>query len=208
MRIDLCALASEGYMTNSSERRITARRQNASRGAAGEAEQRPNTFPPNVQHSLNRVLAENARKRSGPPQDVPWTWISREMLESPAWRAMSRGARIVVDRVMAEYVSHAGLYNGDLQITYENFVAFGLGRKSIKAAIDEAQALGWIKVTQRGRGGQAGSLRRAHRFALTWLPVAASDPTNGWKRFQTKAMVNTALAKVRKLRTPPTRKAK
>jgi hypothetical protein len=178
-----------------------------SRDTGDGSEQIPKSWPDNVKAASSRVQAERIRKKSGPPKGG-WTWITREMLESPAWAAMSRSARLVVDRILLELIGNAGYDNGALQVTYNDFEKYGLGRKSITSAIKEAQALGWIKVTQPGRGGRAGSLRRAHRFALTWLHTATSDPTNGWKRFQTMAMVNTVLANVRKLRTPPTRSEK
>ena len=73
-----------------------------------------------------------------PPQDMPWCWLTREMLESPTWRAMTLPARRVVERLMVEHMSHGGTMNGELPCTYGDFQRFGLSRKSINAAIHVA----------------------------------------------------------------------
>ena len=38
-----------------------------------------------------------------PPADEPWIWLSRSMLESPAWTAMPLAARKVVERIELEH---------------------------------------------------------------------------------------------------------
>ena len=66
---------------------------------------------------------------------MPWIWLTREMLESDAWRSLSRQARLVIDRVMIEHMLHAGTENGNLAVTYADFVAFGCRRGALAAAI-------------------------------------------------------------------------
>ncbi len=47
------------------------------------------------------------------------------------------------------------------------------------------EALGWIKVTQKGRGGNS-EFRKASKYALGWLPMADGTLTdNRWRRIQT-----------------------
>jgi hypothetical protein len=37
-------------------------------------------------------------QKKRPPQDKPWVWLTKEMLESEAWAAMPLAARKVVER--------------------------------------------------------------------------------------------------------------
>jgi hypothetical protein len=57
----------------------------------------------------------------------------------------------------------------------------------VAPAIREAEALGFIKVTERGRGGNA-EHRKANRFFLTFAhgrDSRAEPPTHEWRRFET-----------------------
>ena len=75
-----------------------------------------------------------------------------EMLESPAWRVLSLSARRVFDRIQIEHAHHGGRENGRLPVTFKDFEEFGLDRHSIRPAIAELDALGFIRITQHGRG--------------------------------------------------------
>ena len=75
------------------------------------------------------------------------------MLESPAWRALSLSGRRVLDRIEIELGHHGGNDNGSLPVTFEDFIAYGIHHNCIAPAIRELEALGFIKVTERGRGG-------------------------------------------------------
>ena len=50
---------------------------------------------------------------------------------------MSRAARLVVDRVMIEHMAHAGTENGNLVVTYADFVKFGAHIKIKQGHQDE-----------------------------------------------------------------------
>jgi hypothetical protein len=122
------------------------------------------------------------RKKNAPPRDEPWIWLTREMLESTAWRALPTAARRIVERVLIEHMAHAGTQNGDLPVTYDDFVAHGTRRSSIKAAISIAERLGWVDVVIPGVRGH-GVARRATTYGLTWLPRADWTPaSNRWRR--------------------------
>lgn len=54
-------------------------------------------------------------KRNRPPQDEPWIWVSRELLESDAWTTAPIWTIRFVHRVMTEHMNHAGTENGYLQ---------------------------------------------------------------------------------------------
>ena len=86
------------------------------------------------------------RANRSPPKE-PWVWLTRELMESPAWGALTAPARRVVDRILIEHMHHAGTENGELVVTFDNFEAFGVPRHSAKRAIAVAVALGFIDIT-------------------------------------------------------------
>ena len=105
------------------------------------------------------------RDIGGPPQDQPWSWYSVEMMRSDAWRDMSVNARRMLDLLEIEHLAHGGYENGNLVMTYDQFVTSGIRRASIFATITELERLGWIEVS---RGGYRGFARSwPHRFRLT-----------------------------------------
>ena len=110
-----------------------------------------------------------------------------EMLEAPAYRALSRSAHLVIARIEVELAHHGGNDNGRLPVTTEDFVAYGMDRGSVAPAIREAEALGFIRVTQRGHGGNA-EHRSPNHFFLTFAHARnsrAEPPTHEWRRIKT-----------------------
>jgi DNA-binding transcriptional MocR family regulator len=75
------------------------------------------------------------------------------MLESPGYRVLTRSAHQVMSRIEIELRHHGGRDNGKLPVTFEDFIEYGLDRQAIAPAIRELEALGFIEVTERGRGG-------------------------------------------------------
>ncbi|WP_157861942.1 hypothetical protein [Methylobacterium sp. Leaf361] len=133
--------------------------------------------------STSQPASSKDRKRNRPPEG-PWVWFTSEMMESPAWRAMSLNARLVVDRITVEHMAHAGTQNGALPVTFDDFERFGIRRGSIAAAIQEAAAIGFVDIAEQGTRGWGAFKGRATRFRLAWLPTAAGDPeTTRWRRF-------------------------
>ena len=115
-----------------------------------------------------------------------------EMLESPAYRVLSRSAHMVLARVEIELAHHGGNDNGRLPVTTENFVDYGMHRTSVAPAIREAQALGFIRITERGHGGNA-EYRSPNRFFLTYaytLDSKRQPPTDEWRRIKTLEEAN------------------
>jgi len=90
-----------------------------------------------------------------------------EMLESPAYRTLSLSAHRVISRIEVELGQHGGNDNGKLPVTTMDFVQYGVERTCVPAAIREAEALGFIRVTEHGRGGNA-EFRKPNLFALTF----------------------------------------
>ena len=131
-----------------------------------------------------------------PPAGQPWVWFTREMMESPAWWALTAPARRVVDRIAVEHMHHGGTMNGELPVTYDDFQQFGISRHAIRTAIDVAIALGWVDVTVRGLRSY-GSARRSSKYALTWLPRNdAIAATNRWATIKSRGDAAAIVASV------------
>lgn len=115
------------------------------------------------------------QKVFGPPEGEPWVWETTAMLESIAWRAMRHNTRKLIDFLLIEHRAHAGRENGNLVATYDQLATYGLTRQRIRAAIEEAEALGLIRANRPG-------MRRANKYRLTFIAAAdRTPPTNEWK---------------------------
>ena len=109
-------------------------------------------------------------------------WVAHriDMVRSPAWRALSLSARRLLDRLEIEHAAHGGAENGKLPVTYDDFVRYGIHRHAIGPAIREAVALGFLKIRQSGRAGNA-DFRRPNSFELTYLSTQIG-PTDDWAK--------------------------
>ena len=112
-----------------------------------------------------------------------------EMIESPAWRALSLSGRRAVDRIEIEHGHHGGNDNGRLPVTFDDFEDFGISHKSVAPAIREVVALGFAEITERGRPSESDFVRHPNKFGLTYLPVPRGtrwhEPTDEWKQIKT-----------------------
>jgi hypothetical protein len=63
---------------------------------------------------------------------------------------------------------------------YEDFRRYGIGHNNIGPAVRELEVLGFIRITERGRAGNA-EYRSPSLYALTYLPPG----TNDWQRYKT-----------------------
>jgi hypothetical protein len=140
----------------------------------------------NTGRSNGTAAERHARKLNAPPHGEAWFWITKEMLESAAYRALSAPARKVIDRIALEHMAHAGGHNGKLPVTYQDFRAYGVRRSSINGAIAEAIELGFIERTDDGSIAWGEFKGKPARYRLAWLKdfEGASAP-NRWKRFDT-----------------------
>jgi hypothetical protein len=144
--------------------------------------------------SAKRTNITSARRSNRPPADMPWIWLTREMLVSAAWSALGTQEKRIIERVMLEHMAHAGTENGNLIVTYQNFRDYGVRDKSIKTAITTVEALGWIEITVHGRASFEDQ-RYASRYALTWLPQPAlgKNATNRWREIKSREVANAVL---------------
>jgi hypothetical protein len=102
-----------------------------------------------------------------------------EMLESPAWCILSRAARQILDYCEIRLARHWAK-NGQLIMTYDELVAYGVHRHAIAPAIRELIALGFIEVTEQGRAGNA-ECRRPTKVRVTYLKTKDAPPAHEWR---------------------------
>jgi len=151
-------------------------------------------------------MVPNARKRrkklsndwvrlNRPPDGAAWGWLTKEMLESPAWQALGIWELRVLHRIWLEHMAHAAKANGRLIVTYADFRQFGVRGDSIADAIEVLEALGWIDITRRGRASFEDA-RFPSMYGLTWLPQPEPFKlaTNRWKTCKTVEEVKAVIA--------------
>src|SRR5262245_23034879 len=77
-----------------------------------------------------------------------------EMLESPAFAALNLQEHRLLARIEIELAHHGGNDNGELPVTKEHFVEYGIHNDYVAPSIRVCEALGFIRV-RHGRGGNA-----------------------------------------------------
>jgi hypothetical protein len=126
-----------------------------------------------------------SRRKGSSPQFVMHTI---EMLESAAYRVMSASGHRILARIEIEHGHHGGKENGRLPVTFDNFEDYGISPKSVAPGLREVQALGFVKITTRGRASKSDFGRHPNQFSLTYLRGPApkyAEPTHEWKQYQT-----------------------
>ena len=148
--------------------------------------------------STGRFADPRFRKMNKPPSGEPWLWLTREILESYAWRALSSSGQKVVCRIGLEHLAHGGCQNGDLPVTYRVFEAYGIGPNSISPALAEAVELGLIERTAIGHRAWGEFKGSPARYALGWLPFHDGRPAGDhWRRFGSLAEARQAANRAR-----------
>jgi hypothetical protein len=134
-----------------------------------------------------------------------WAAHTIDMLESPAYRALSLSALRILARLEIELAHHGGKDNGRLPVTYEDFERYGIDRHSISQALSLLVALGFIEITETGRAGIA-KWRRPSRYRLTFRDAAGGyNGTDEWRLIteeQAKAIVLVVRSQARKKSKP------
>jgi hypothetical protein len=127
------------------------------------------------------------KRLNAPPTNQPWSWCTFEMLESGAMRSLSINGLRVLHRIQIEHMSHGGLDNGRLKVTWHDFEKYGVSRRLIGKSITEVVSVGFAAIEQPGRMLYGRDHGDPTQYRLTYLPVSdAGDfrpPTNDWKRF-------------------------
>src|SRR6516164_8599010 len=97
--------------------------------------------------SLYGTTKRRFAEMNRPPEGTSWCWLTADMLESPAWCALTGNALKVVLRIALEHLKHGGLDNGKLPVTYQDFAKCGVRKNSIREAQLVAIHLGFIDRT-------------------------------------------------------------
>lgn len=126
-----------------------------------------------------------------------------EMLKSPAYRALSLAAHMILARIEIELAHHSGNgtaareANGKISVTYAQFEDYGLQHGSIAPAIRELEALGFIERTQRGCGGNA-SFKQLSLYRLTHRHAVGvpADGSHEWRRIADRATAEAVVSKL------------
>jgi hypothetical protein len=135
-----------------------------------------------------------AKKRA----DEPFVMLPRSLLESYAWRALSRAGHQVVARVVIEHLAHGGRENGRLIVRYEDFLEYGIHLHAIAPAQREVCALGLLIMVERGRAGNA-EYRIPHKWALAFVKGKhGAMHSTTWKRFQSLQEAKAVAVEARK----------
>ena len=117
----------------------------------------------------------------------------------PAYRVLSLSAHRILDRIEIELAHHGGHDNGKLPVTFDDFVSYGIHRHAVAPAVRELEVLGFIRITERGRAGNA-EFRSPNKFAITYRPPETDD----WKHITTlehaQAIANAARNPIKKPR--------
>src|SRR5277367_6135208 len=89
------------------------------------------------------------------------------MLESPSYQVLTLAAHKALSRLEIEHAHHGGKDNGRLPCTYQHFEEYRVHKNMIAPAIRELVALGFVEITQQGRGGNA-EFRLPTLYRLTY----------------------------------------
>lgn len=110
-------------------------------------------------------------------------WVPRrlELYLSPAWKHALRPLKNMLERLEIEHLRHGGLNNGELYVSYGQFVECGISRRTIKPVLELGRQLGLIDVSYDG-DTTTRNIRPPNAYRLTYVPAKGKDtPTDEWK---------------------------
>jgi hypothetical protein len=115
-------------------------------------------------------MTRRARSKHSRPNSIvgQFTAYPVEMLEGPAWRALSTTAKRCIERIAIELAHHGGRDNGELKVSNRRFRDYGVPMARIKPALAEAVALGFIEMTP-GHASKNPDYGRAAQFRILFL---------------------------------------
>jgi hypothetical protein len=137
-------------------------------------------------------LGNKSSFKPGKIRDVPpnesfvqhWS----KLIESRAWRSLSRYAFLALFRLEAEHCNHAGKENGWLIVTYDQFDEWGIPRKWIKPAITELVNAKLVVIERQGRAAKGDGVPTLYRLTylkFKFVPATGSpqyfEPSSDWQ---------------------------
>ena len=130
--------------------------------------------------------------RNRPPKGQGYVWLTRELLESDAWRSQGIHTRRLLDFLLLEHARHAGQHNGRLKAPYHQLHDFGVGKRYATAAIAEAEKLGLIACHRAG-------MRTATEYRLSWFEGHDGSPaTDEWRGYRNPDLAPLPRGKIQK----------
>ncbi|TGS95278.1 hypothetical protein EN814_16385 [Mesorhizobium sp. M2D.F.Ca.ET.171.01.1.1] len=118
----------------------------------------------------------------GKPRSWLKSWLPHrlELYLSPAWSESRVGPlRAMLERLEIEHLRHGGYNNGELYVSYTQFVDFGISRKSVRPTQQLAVDLGLLEVMHTQGDGV---IKGSNAYRLTYVPAKGKDtPTDEWK---------------------------
>jgi hypothetical protein len=138
------------------------------------------------QKTRNRSGQKGGASKARFPDDEPHIRQRFCMMESPAWKALSLSARRVLDRIEIEFGRHKGNpeANGELIVTYDDFVKYGITRRLVRPALNEVVALGFVRVTRMGAAGNADDCMATMYLITHQHAGSAQYVEDNWKRIK------------------------
>jgi hypothetical protein len=102
------------------------------------------------------------------------------MLISPSWRHAPRPLLRMIERLEIEHLRHGGFENGNLYVSYKQFVMAGISKRSIKPTMELGKALGLMDYRQDEE--PSGDIRPPNAYRLTYvLEKGKKVPSDEWK---------------------------
>jgi hypothetical protein len=120
-------------------------------------------------------------KRSNSINDQ-WSPRRREMLESPPYRVLSQSAHRAISRIELELCYHGGNDNGQLPVTFDDFVEYGIDRASVAPALREGRHSAFFALPPANAAAIASTERRTNSTLLSRTAGIAAQsrrPTSG-----------------------------
>lgn len=103
-----------------------------------------------------------------------------ELLVHPTWQHAPVPLRRMLERLEIEHLRHGGFKNGELFVSFNQFVAASISRRKINPLQDLGEGLGLMRVVRSD--DPSGDLRAPNAYRLTYLPAkGAKSPTDDWK---------------------------
>jgi hypothetical protein len=82
-------------------------------------------------------LTGHAGQLARPPEGKSWMRLTRELLESSAWQALSINGRRFIEFLLCEQMNHAARENGGLAVPYQQLREWGMPADCILPAIEK-----------------------------------------------------------------------
>ncbi len=108
-----------------------------------------------------------------------WVPHRLELYLSPSWVGAPRPLKVMLERLEIEHMRHGGFNNGELFVSYRQFVEHGISRKSIRRTQQLGVALGLMAV--RYDEAEGSDIRPPNAYLITYLPVKGKAPSDEWK---------------------------